>query len=307
MTVLLTSHDEDADAWLREIRAAAPGIDLRLEAEVDAPEDVEYAIVGRTRPGELRRYPNLRAILSMWAGVEHLLADDTVPAHLPIVRMVEPSLTRGMAEYVTCHVLNTLLRTRDYALRWDHPQRMTPRFAPDLPVGIMGLGVLGQACAQALCRLDFPVHGWSRRGQPVEGVTVHAGGEGLATFLAASQVVVLLLPNTPATNNLLDAATFALMNPGTVLINAGRGELVDDDALLAALDAGTVGHAVLDVFRVEPLPDAHPYWSHPGVTVTPHLASITDPRSAAPVLADNLARLRRGEPAWPLVDRERGY
>ncbi len=308
MTILFVSNDEAADVWMREIRAAASGIDLRQPAEIDEPESVVYAIVGRTRPGELRAYPNLRAILSMWAGVEHLLADETLPSHVPIVRMVEPSLTRGMVEYVCCHVLGSLLRVDRYETdRWDHPQRMAPRFAPDFPVGIMGMGVLGSACAKALLELGFPVNGWSRTGASIEGVTCFAGRDRLAAFLSVSRAVVLLLPNTPETRNILDRETFAGLATGAVVINAGRGELIDDDALLDALDAGRVERAVLDVFRTEPLPDDHPYWSHPSVTVTPHLASITDPRTAAPVLAENLARLERGEPVWPLVDRERGY
>ncbi len=308
MSILFTGNDEDIDVWMREIRAAAPGIDLRRPAQIDDPGSVRFAIVGRTRPGELRDYPNLEAILSMWAGVEHLLADETVPDHLPIVRMAEPSLTRGMVEYVCCHVLNTLLRTDRYDTdRWDHPQRLAPRFAPDWPVGIMGMGVLGSACARALAGLGFPVNGYSRTPSDVAGVRGFSGPEQLGAFLGASQVLVLLLPNTSGTRDILNRDTLSRLPPGAAIINAGRGELIDDEALLGALDSGHVERAVLDVFRDEPLADDHPYWSHPSVTVTPHLASITNPRTAAPVLARNLARLESGEPAEPLVDRGRGY
>ena len=308
MSIVFTGNDEDVDVWMRELRAAAPGIDLRRPSEIEAPQSVRYAVVGRTRPGELRAYPNLEAILSMWAGVEHLLADDTIPDHLPIVRMAEPSLTRGMVEYVCCHVLNTLLRTDRYDTdRWDHPQRLAPRFAPDWPVGIMGTGVLGGACARALSGLGFPVNGYSRTPAEVPGVRGFSGSEALEAFLNASRVVVLLLPNTAGTRNIINRESLARLPEGAAIINAGRGELIDDDALIEALDSGRVARAVLDVFRDEPLPDDHPYWSHPSVTVSPHLASITNPRTAAPVLAENLSRLQRGEPVQPLVDRGRGY
>jgi glyoxylate/hydroxypyruvate reductase len=293
---------------MREIRAADPGIDLQRPKDVSDRRDIEYAIVGRIRPGELNGYPNLKAILSMWAGVEHLLADDTLPPAIPIVRMAEPSLTRGMVEYVCCHVLNILLRTDQYAgAGWSHPQRLAPRFAPDLPVGIMGVGVLGAACARALLELGFPVNGWSRTPTSIDGVSGFAGPGELASFLAASSVVVLLLPNTLPTRNILNRETFSALPRGAAVVNAGRGELIDDDALLGALDSGHVSRAVLDVFRTEPLPGHHPFHHHERITVTPHIASITNPKTAAAVLVDNLARLTRGEPVSPLVDRERGY
>ncbi len=308
MNVLFINHEPDGSRW-RGLLEAAQG-DFRLLYPDDAgdPAAVEYAIVGRTRPGDLAGYPNLRAILSLWAGVEHLLADPTIPETVPIVRMVEPSLTRGMVEYVNCQVLNVLLSTADYGRTdWSHPQKLAPRGAPDLPVGIMGMGVLGQACARALGALGFPVSGWSRSGAPVEGVPVFAGRQALPDFLGNVSVVVLLLPRTADTENLVCAETLAMCRPGSALINAGRGELVVDEDLLAALDDGRIGRAVLDVFRQEPLPPSHPYWAHPRVTVTPHVASVTDPRTAVPVLLDNLARLRDGAAVGPLVARARGY
>ena len=309
MSVLFLGGGENGDAWLRALAAAEPDLEVATKDRIDDPDGVEYAIVGRIMPGELAAYPNLAAILSMWAGVEHLLADDTVPVGVPIVRMVEPSLTRGMVEFVVGHVLSILLRMDGYRRdgAWRHPQRTSPRFAPDLPVGIMGMGVLGRACAEALVRFDFPVNGFSRRGERVPGVTVYSGREGLAEFLSSSSVVVLLLPRTTETESVLNRRTLSMLPAEAAVINAGRGELIDDDALLEALDAGRLSKAVLDVFREEPLPATHPYWTHPKVTVTPHIASVTNPRTAAPVLADNLARLKRGEPAGPLVDRRRGY
>lgn len=308
MYVLFLGNEANDDAWKREIRAAAPGIDLREPDAVDDPAKVRYAIVGRTRPGELRGYPNLAAILSMWAGVEHLLDDCTIPRDIPIVRMVEPSLTHGMVEYVCCHALNILLRTDRYtAAGWRHPQKTDPRFAADLTVGIMGMGVLGSACAEALARLGFNVIGWSRTEKSRDGIASHAGRRGLERFLGSSDILVLLLPNTPQTRGILDAAALRLLPPGSSIINAGRGELVDDDALLAALESGSLERAVLDVFRIEPLPDDHPFRRHPGIVVTPHVASVTNPKTAAPVLAANLGRLEDGETVWPLVDRDRGY
>ncbi|KAA3621403.1 MAG: glyoxylate/hydroxypyruvate reductase A [Proteobacteria bacterium] len=308
MSVLYIGYEENDPTWMREIRAADPRIDLRTPADVVDRERVRYAVVGRTRPGDLEGYPNLEAILSLWAGVEHLLGDETVPRDVPIVRMAEPSLTRGMVEYVCCHALNILLRTDRYADGgWSHPQKRVPRFAPDIAVGVMGVGVLGEACAAALSRLGFAVNGWSRCAKKLDGVSMFAGRAELAPFLGASDIVVLLLPHTPDTAGVLDREALAHLPAGASVVNAGRGELIDDDALLEALDADRLDRAVLDVFRTEPLPRDHRFWHHPRVTVTPHVASVTNPATAAPVLIDTLNRLQRGEPVWPLVDRTRGY
>jgi glyoxylate/hydroxypyruvate reductase A len=172
---------------------------------------------------------------------------------------------------------------------------------------VLGLGELGSACAAALAGLGFDVAGWSRRPKSLSGLATHAGDAGLDAVLARSEILVLLLPRTPGTEGILNARTLALLPRGAVVLNPGRGALVDDAALLAALDSGQVGHATLDTFRVEPLPVAHPFWTHPAVTVTPHIAAATRPASAARVVAANLSRALAGQPLLHLVDRTAGY
>jgi glyoxylate/hydroxypyruvate reductase A len=179
--------------------------------------------------------------------------------------------------------------------------------ATERPVTILGLGVLGQACGRALAQLGFPVTGWSRTEKVVQGMTVRHGDDGLTEALTGAEIVVLLLPDTPATTNVLNADRMALLAPGAVIVNPGRGPLIDDDALLAALDSGQISHATLDVFRVEPLPKDHPFWAHPNVTVTPHVASETRPDSASRVIAENVRRGEAGLPFLHVVDRTAGY
>jgi glyoxylate/hydroxypyruvate reductase len=308
MSVLFVSNEENREDWLREIRAAAPEFQFLTADEVDDPSDVEFAVVARIGRGGLGGYPRLRAILSMWAGVEHLLADPALPPRIPIIRMVEPSLTRGMVEYVCCHVLNILLRTDCYPVKgWYHPQKRQPRFACGFPVGVMGVGVLGGACATALRQLGFPVNGWNRTPKKMPGIEMYSGAGEFDVFLNRSQVLVLLLPNTPETRAILNARSLRQLPPGASIINAGRGELIDDQSLLDVLEQGHLEKAVLDVFSTEPLPDDHPFRGHPKIIVTPHVASITNPKTAADVLSVNLRKLRDHEAVWPVVDRDRGY
>ena len=213
-----------------------------------------------------------------------------------------------MVEWVTGHALRHHLGLDAHILHQDGQWRHdAPPLAADRPVTVLGLGALGRACATALAGLGFPVTGWARGPREVPGITCLHGDDGLGAALDRAQILVLLLPLTDATENLLDAARLALLPRGAVILNPGRGALIDDDALLAALDSGRLGHATLDTFRTEPLPPAHPFWAHPQVTVTPHIASATRPASAARVIAENVRRGEAGAPLLHLVDRDRGY
>jgi glyoxylate/hydroxypyruvate reductase A len=226
----------------------------------------------------------------------------------PLARMVDPDLTQGMVEWVAGHVLRHHLGMDAHIVNPDHAWVPTaPPLARDRKVAMLGLGELGQACARALLDIGFDVEGWARSAKSLPGLPCHAGPEGLEVLLARSDIVVLLLPLTPDTDNLLNAARLGHLPQGAVIINPGRGALIDDAALLAALDSGHVGHATLDVFRTEPLPQDHPFWAHPRVTVTPHIASETRARSAARVIAENIRRAEAGEPLLHLVDRNAGY
>ncbi len=294
-------HLAEALAWA--------GIDARLVTEAPAAE-VDYIVFS---PGgtiaDFTPFTRCKAVLNLWAGVETIVGNATLTQ--PLCRMVDPAMTESMVEWVTAQVLRLHLGIDEHILGqdgvWRHDEARTPKIARERPVTILGFGALGQACARALMALNFPVTGWSRRPAALPGARCLAGPAALDDSLAGAAVVILLLPKTPGTDSILDARRLGLPAPGAFVINPGRGALIDDAALLAALDSGQVGHAVLDVFRQEPLPPDHPFWAHPRVTVTPHIAAATRPDTAARVIAENVRRGEAGEPLLHLVDRMAGY
>lgn len=284
------------------------GVDARLTDTAGEPADVDYIVFA---PGgivtDFTPYTRCKAVLNLWAGVEKLVTNPTLTQ--PLARMVNHELTEGMVEYVVGHVLRHHLGMDAHILGQDGVWRndVLPPLARERNVTVLGLGALGSACARALAALNFRVTGWSRSPKDVPGIACLAGEDGLAEALRDADIVVLLLPLTADTENLLNADRIALLKPGAIIVNPGRGALVDDAALLRALDEGRVGHATLDVFRTEPLPPGHPYWTHPRVTVTPHIAADTRTASAARVVAENVRRGEAGEPFLHLVTRSRGY
>ncbi|MEQ8900297.1 MAG: glyoxylate/hydroxypyruvate reductase A [Roseovarius sp.] len=282
------------------------GIDATLSTDL-APENVDYIIYAPdSTVQDFTPYTRAKAVLNLWAGVENIVGNPTL--RIPLARMVDHGLTQGMVEWVTGHVLRHHLGMDRHILGQDGEWRPdAPPLASDRRVTVLGLGALGEACARMLVRLGFAVTGWSRRPKDIPGVSCLSGDAGLHAALKAADILVLLLPLTDETENLLNADTLARLPEGAVIVNPGRGPLIDDDALLAALDRGHVAHATLDVFRVEPLPADHPFWAHPKVTVTPHIASETRPETAAQVIAENVRRGESGEPFLHLVDRESGY
>jgi glyoxylate/hydroxypyruvate reductase A len=223
--------------------------------------------------------------------------------------MIDESLTAGMAEWVAGHVLRHHLGMDAHVLGQDGVWRngIIPPLARERSVGVLGMGALGTASARMLAGIGFRVNGWSRRLREVDGIVTRSGPEGFREVLAASEILVLLLPSTPETASVMDAAAFASLPLGAVVINPGRGALIDDAALLAALESGHLAHATLDVFREEPLPPEHPFWAHPRVTVTPHIASETRPETASEAIARNIRRGEDGEAFVGLVDQAEGY
>ena len=296
----------DYEAPLRRALAAEELDDVELGPDVPA-DRVDYIVFAPSGPvSDFSAFPNLKAVQSLWAGVETVVGNDTL--RVPLCRMVDSGLREGMVEWVAGQVLRHHLGLDGVLACQDG--RWAPRVPPlarNRPVGILGLGELGTACAAALAGLGFPVMGWSRRRKEIPGISCHAGDDGLTTVLKDAQILVLLLPDTPDTRTILNADTLGRMPQGAVIVNPGRGPLIDDDALLAALDSGRIAHATLDVFRTEPLPGDHPFWSHPGVTVSPHVASATRPDTAAEVAARNIRRAVDGRPLLYQVDRTAGY
>jgi glyoxylate/hydroxypyruvate reductase A len=300
MRVLLTGRFDagEREAWAAELTRQLPGITWLDDAAADAaPAGIEAAVVANPAPGRLARLPDLRLIQSLWAGVDKLLADATLPPAVPLARMVDPAMNAAMAETALWAVLALHRGFFSYQAQqrqglW---QPLPQRRADEVPVLVLGRGQMGGTAAARLAAQGYPVQTWGRGdGEP-------------APRLAGAQIVVNLLPLTPATRGLVDARFLAALPPGAGLVNLARGAHVVDTDLLAELDAGHIGHAVLDVFHTEPLPAGHPYWLHPRVTVLPHAAAATDERSAAAVVAANLRALWAGAPLLHLVDRSRGY
>jgi glyoxylate/hydroxypyruvate reductase A len=308
INVLFAAHSSRWPQYEGPLRAAfeAAGLEVDLREEF-ALEDVDYIVYTPNSPlTDFTPYTRAKAVLNLWAGVESIVGNKTLT--MPLCRMVEPGLTEGMVEWVTGHVLRYHLGIDACLAAQDgNWAPVFPPLARNRRVGVLGLGELGATCAGALAALNFQVAGWSRSEKFLDGVTTFHGADGLDQVLATSEILVLLLPLTPATENLINADTLARMPQDVRILNPGRGALIDDDALLAALDAGHVAHATLDVFRVEPLPPDHRYWAHPNVTVTPHVASETRAETASETVAENVRRGEAGEPFLHVVDRARAY
>jgi glyoxylate/hydroxypyruvate reductase A len=308
VTILFAAHslwDEYREVFPAALAAA--GIAAQVVTEAADPAAVDYIIYAPNAPlQDFTPYTRTKAVLNLWAGVERIVGNATLTQ--PLCRMVDTGLTEGMVEWVVGHSLRHHLGMDRHILNparvWDPT---CPPLARERPVAMLGMGALGLACARALMALNFPVTGWSRTEKTGLGLPCLHGEDGLKQALSGAEIVVTLLPKTPDTENLLDARRIGWMRKGAVILNPGRGPLIDDEALLAALDSGQIGHATLDVFRVEPLPQDHPFWAHPRVTVTPHIAADTRAITAAQVLVENIRRGEAGQPFLNLVDRARGY
>ena len=310
MAILFSSKTDDPEPWRAALAEHFDDLDFRVwPGDEGDPADVEFALVWAQKEGALKRYPNLRAIFSLGAGVEHILRDSDLPTGVPIVRLVDAQLTRDMTEYVLAWVLyyhrdHHHYRVLQAAREW-HP--LPPVTATDRQVGILGLGELGSASAAALAGLGFRVRGWSRTAKKIEGVACFHGAGGLGEFLAEVEILVCLLPLTPETRGIVDGDLLAALPAGACFVNAARGGHVVATDLMAALDSGHIAAAALDVFQPEPLSADDPLWSHKGVTVTPHVASITNHRTAGAEIAQDIRRIRTGGQARHVVDPAKGY
>ncbi len=285
---------------------AEAGVVADVVTSITDPALVDYVVYApSSRLQDFTPYTRLKAVLNLWAGVERIVGNTTLTQ--PLCRMVDPGLTEGMVEYVVGHVLRHHLGMDKHIHGQPGWEQIVPPLARERRVAMLGLGALGLACATALRALNFEVIGWSRSPKPGLPFPSAHGEAGLRETLGRADIVVTLLPRTVETENLLDARRLGWLKPGAVLINPGRGALIDDTALLAALDGGKVAHATLDVFRVEPLPDDHPFRHHARITITPHIAADTRAYSASRVVAENIRRGEAGEPFLHLVDRATGY
>ncbi|WP_282608474.1 glyoxylate/hydroxypyruvate reductase A [Pelagibius sp. Alg239-R121] len=310
MTVAIYLPSQDnTDWWVKLMQGLLPGWDIVSMDAVTDPAAVHYAVVWRPRTGDIARFSNLKAIVSVGAGIDHVLADAELPLGVPIIRTVGQDLTQRMLEYVTLHVLRhhrDMPRQLQAQAERDWHSIVVP-VAPNRVVGVMGLGNLGAAAARILSQVGFATRGWSKSPKAIEGVDTFAGEEGLAQFLDGCGILVNLLPLTSATKGILNADLFSKLPAGACVINCARGGHLVDDDLLEALDSGHLKQATLDVFHQEPLPSAHPFWTHPAITVTPHIASRIDAETGGRLIAENLKIFRATGTCPDVADAVRGY
>ena len=302
LNILFASTKEDPEIWLPRLRQALPQDRFFLAPEAN----IDVALVATPAPGTFERLKHLRLVQSLWMGVERLLADPHYPRGVPLARLVDPGMVAAMSETVLAHVLDWhrhhyYYRIEQAGRRWS---RLNQYLASDRTIGILGLGELGSDAARKLGALGFNVVGWSRRPKTLPGVTCLTE---LDAVLERSDVAVCLLPLTQHTRGILNYRTLRKIRLGGALINVARGGHVVPEDLISVLVSGHLAHAYLDVFEHEPLPPEHPLWRHPGITITPHTAALTEPRTAIPKIVENIERLRRGEPPHNLVDFDAGY
>ncbi|MQU68388.1 2-hydroxyacid dehydrogenase [Sinorhizobium meliloti] len=304
MAILLNNNGYDNESWRQELTRRLPELPVRVFGELVHPADIRYAMVWNHPAGDLCRYPNLRAIFSLGAGGEHFMGDDSLP-EVPIVLLADPAVARDMAAHALYWVATFHRRYEDYRRQqsqkiWDR-KKIGP--AENFRVGIVGLGRIGTEVARRISDFGYDVSGWDRAERQVENVECYCGPQSLTDFLEINDVIINCLSLSPKTKHLLSYRVFSSMKPGSYFVSISRGAVVDDEALLDALDRGHLAGAALDVFAHEPLPRDHPYWSHSKVNVTPHMSGATFASSAAAVVAENVRKLERGDPVQPLFDR----
>ncbi len=309
MSVLYVHAGDESAAYLALFARELPELHCVAWPASPPPDDVAFVACWNPPPGFFQPLHALRAVFALGAGVDRLLARPDLPPQVPLVRLLDAGMAEQMVEYALWGVLMRQRAMVDYRLQQARAEwrRHPPLARGDVRVGVLGRGEMGGAVARALVALGYAVAAWSRGPKHADGITAHHGDEGLATLLATSDVLVNTLPSTPSTRGLLDHARLSRLPRGAVLVNASRGDQLDDAALLALLDAGHLGGALLDVFMQEPLPADHPLWHHPRITITPHAAASTLPEPSVRQVAENIRRLLVGAAATGLVDRARGY
>lgn len=309
MAILFKASVDNADLWRQEIAKRVPDLDFRVWPDCGDPAEIEYLLLFRAEPGMFPRFPNLRAVLATGAGVDGILSVPDFPKGMPLARIVDDWMTNQIVQWVVHAVLHFERRFEAYAAQqrrgeWKELETWSERVPR---VGILGCGEIGGAAGRLLAAMDFDVAGWTRSPRDLGPVANYAGADELVPFLRRSDHLVCLLPLTEATAGILNSRTLAELPEGAFVINAARGRHVVTDDLVEALDAGHIAGAFLDVTDPEPLPPEHPLWRHPKVVITPHVAGITNPYTATAQIAENIRRIRAGEPLLNRVDTDSGY
>jgi len=312
MSILLASTDfwEDMDVWSNGLQAAMPEMDIKVYPDEGDVNDIEYAVVWKHPRGILKKYPNLKAILSLGAGVDHIISDSELPKGLPIVRLVDKKLTHEMYLHSLHWVLHFhsdqyLYRIQQQSREWIQQSSVQ---SEDRTIGIMGLGNIGKAIGDSLVNLDFKVIGWGARPKNSLGeIEYYYGHEQLSEFLSQTDILINILPLTENTKNILTKNELKLLPKGSFIINIGRGGIINENDLLSFLNSGHINAAALDVFAQEPLSENNSLWGHSSVYITPHIAGQSNPGSAAKTIAENIRLIEKGESPYPIYSLNSGY
>ncbi len=306
MSLVIISPGRNPEPWIQALKKSNPNLEIEIFPDVKNPLEVKYALLWQHPEGILSEYPNLKLVSSMGAGVDHILSDPNIPDNLPIVRIGDDRLTWSMTNYVVMGVLNFHRQIQRYEA--DKKRKVWDMSNPEIPVtiGVMGTGALGFDVLEKLDFMGFPVVGFGYS-EKTDFPYPYYSKEHLQEFLSKINVLVCLLPLTPDTENILNLELFEKCNQGTYLINVARGRHLVEEDLPVAIEKGFISGALLDVYREEPLPENHPFWDNPAISMTPHIASVTNPAAAAPQVIENIRRMECNEPLLNLVNRKRGY
>lgn len=297
------------DAWCNALLNLQADLDIRVWPDIQQKNDIDFALVWNHPIGSLTQFPNLKGIASLAAGVDHVMTDPNISTQVPLSRVVDPYMAQDIVQYVTCVVLNYIKRMDHWRMKQAEKTwyKQPPFTYAEQTIGVMGLGFLGSKAAHILHELGLNVIGWSNSPKNLPGIKSFAGHGEYHDFLARTNVLICMLPLTSETRNILNKDTFSALRKGAYLVNVGRGEQLVEEDLLQALQSGQLTGACLDVFRQEPLPHDHPFWPHPAIRVTPHIASVTNPETAAQQVLTNYQRAIKNESMSNLVDVRRGY
>lgn len=309
MSLLILSPSRETKSWVASIKQSDPIIEVFVYPEAIDNDAVEFALVWNHPYGSLKRYPNLKCISSMGAGVDYLFKDPDLPENVPITRIVDPELSKTMFEFILAIVMNHL-RNLTYFKQLQIKEEWKPSIykrIEDVQIGIMGYGVIGSYVANRLSNCGFSVKAWSQNKKPDKNIEQFVGEYDFKSFMQNTEILICLLPSTDKTKGLLNKQTLGFLPQGASLINVARGNILIDEDLIELLDSGHLKRASLDVFSQEPLPENHPFWKHEKIDITPHIASLTNPKSVAPQIVANYRRMKGGEPLMNQVSIEKGY
>jgi glyoxylate/hydroxypyruvate reductase A len=308
MSIAIIS-DRNPDAWIKALHENQNDIEVEVYPDISNKEKVEYALVWNHPPGVFKEFPNIKVIASMGAGVDHIMRDPELPENVKVTRIVDEQLAKDMAEFVLALVLNKL-RNLSLHQHLEQQREWKPKSyqrIEEVKIGIMGMGELGSTVGKKLIQNGFSVSGWANSKKDLGNIKMYAGQEELDPFLAESEILVCLLPLTPDTENILNKDIFKKLPENAFLINVARGNHLVENDLIDMIDTGHLSGAALDVFRKEPLPEDHPFWNHPKIQVTPHIASVTKPASVVSQVLGNYERMKNKEELENVVDKGKGY